>query len=171
MKPTITKIWIITDTHFNHRKLEEYAGRPSDFETRIMNNLKTMVGNNDLLIHLGDFCIGQDVYWHTEFHKLPGRKVFVMGNHDQKSVNWYLNHGWYFVCHTFSLWYGGKKILFSHIPQEDKGHFDLNVHGHFHNTSHRSQEPEIQKLYNPAKHKLLAIENTEYKPVLLDSFL
>jgi calcineurin-like phosphoesterase family protein len=47
------KYWVITDTHLGHGKMEEYCGRPKDFEDRILRNL-TCVQESDVLIHLGD---------------------------------------------------------------------------------------------------------------------
>ncbi len=44
------KIWLISDTHFGHRKMITY-GRPEDFESQIINNINRYVGENDILIH------------------------------------------------------------------------------------------------------------------------
>lgn len=52
------KIWITTDTHFGHDMLIQY-GRPTDFSERIFKGLE-QVSPGDMLIHLGDFCIGKD---------------------------------------------------------------------------------------------------------------
>ena len=101
---------------------------------------------------------------------LPYKKVLIRGNHDRKSANWYLDHGWDMVCDGFRLEVFGKKILFTHVPQKDDGWFDLNIHGHFHNSDHRSCEPEFVKLLTD-KHILLSLENTDYKPVLLEKLI
>lgn len=172
------KIWLTTDTHFGHKKLIEFTGRPEGFETKILNNLVNGPGqsgtnfkNGDLLIHLGDFCIGKDADWHQLFmESLPTvRKVLVRGNHDKKSDQWYYEHGWDFVCQNFTLYFQGKRILFSHRPQPD-GKFDINIHGHFHNSDHHLHEPELVAIRN-SKQKLLAIENTNLMPVTLESFI
>lgn len=175
------KIYLITDTHFNHDRMIEYCNRPKNFEEMIWSGLR-IINPNDLLIHLGDVCIGNDKETHL---KLMGRvqckKILIRGNHDRKSNNWYLENGWDFVCKTFSDIYFGKKILFSHEPHEDIG-FDINIHGHFHNTLYRLKRGEYviegeqdRNETNLAvltdKHKLLALEYTDYKPVDLEKFL
>ncbi len=150
----------------------EYCGRPKGFETKIINNLCKQVKNDDVLIHLGDFCIGNDAFWHTWFHNnlpLP-KKWLIRGNHDRKSDSWYITHRWDFVGTRIYLDAFGKRLAFSHIPIADDGSYDINIHGHFHNSDHRSTEPELQALYTP-KHRLLALEYTNYQPVLLDKFI
>lgn len=172
------KYWITTDTHFGHRKLEEYSGRPSNFEDLIWKGLEKLT-TTDCLIHLGDVCIGKDSEWHKKIQTLDCRLILVKGNHDGQSNSWYLEHGWDFVCDSFSMKFGGKNILFSHEPQ-DIGKFDLNIHGHFHNNLHRLLEgryvidgeeernKDILCVLTP-KHKLLAIEDTNYQPVKLET--
>lgn len=163
------KIWLTTDTHFGHDKLVEYAGRPEGFSVLIYKNLKAALHPSHMLIHLGDIGIGKDAEYHAAFiETLPSRKVLVRGNHDRKSNAWYLDHGWDFVCERFTDTYFGKRILFSHMPVKDDGFYDVNIHGHFHNSDFRvAQELAVKN----DKQKLLALEYTDLKPVRLDDFL
>lgn len=169
------RYWLLTDTHFGHRKLEELSGRPSDFEIRILDNCKKMIASDDVLIHLGDvtLCPSEPTsMWNLRFtSEVPGKKILVLGNHDKKSDPWYYTHGWDTVCRSIAIKFMGDRILFSHIPQQQLGRSNINIHGHFHNNDHRSMEPEIKAFYNPAIHKLLAIEYTNYQPILLETFL
>lgn len=179
----IARTWIITDTHFGHDKMVEYCGRPKNHSDLILKNL-AMIQTGDILIHLGDFCIGNDELWHKLFfEELSGvRKILVKGNHDRKSNNWYLTHGWDFVCDKFSDHFFGNYITFSHIPIN--GIQNINIHGHFHNTLHRlldkkfypgeeerNKEDFPLENYNPKLHRLITIENTNYKPILLEQGL
>jgi calcineurin-like phosphoesterase family protein len=165
------KYWLITDTHFGHDKLVEYCARPQGFEGKIMENLYKTLSDDDVLIHLGDFCMGNDGKWTEMFMKQKkSKKWLIKGNHDHKTNSWYLNHGWDFVGKSIKDKFFGKNILFSHIPQIDDGWYDLNIHGHFHNSDHRKHEKELVVIKNP-KQKLLAIEYTNYQPVLLNTFM
>lgn len=167
------KIYATSDTHFGHTALYEKYGRPADFEARLINSLRRISG--DLLIHAGDFCIGNDEQWHVDFMRITAnmaRKVLVRGNHDPKSDAWYLDHGWDFVCESFSARMFGKNIIFSHKPVniESGTEFDLNVHGHYHGggiNSHRYRGG----LYDPTFHRDLAPELHEYAPVMLERFI
>jgi len=187
------KVYLITDTHFSHtEKMMLYCNRPKDYEDRIIEGISKLK-EEDILIHLGDVCIGDDKYNNRLFcEKCKARKILVKGNHDKKSNRWYLEHGWDFVCYKFQDKFFGKTILFSHQPQRYEsdlvntqygaGNFDINIHGHFHNTLHRLLEGrylvEGEKERNKEDlmvltgfHKLLAIEYTNYKPISLEKFL
>lgn len=163
------KIYITTDTHFNHKMLLDNNFRPQGYEEKIFEGLKNLP-SDCLLIHLGDVCLGKDEEMHEKYIKpLKYRKWLIKGNHDHKSTNWYLNHGWDFVAYQFIDRYYGVKILFSHIPKEDFGQYELNIHGHFHDTDHRIQEPEIQAILNN-KQLLIALEHIDYQPFNLQKY-
>lgn len=159
-------IWVTTDTHFNHKALIEY-GRPADFEEKIKKHLKFSVRKEDLLIHLGDVCIGNDLENNNWFKKELGCKTYLIrGNHDNKSINWYFNNGWDVVADRLDIEMFGKKMCFTHIPVAWDGYYDINYHGHFHDTDHRRNEPDFNKIlcgYN----KLISLENTNYQPFKL----
>ena len=164
------KIWLITDTHFNHKKIAEYCNRPENYEGLILHNLK-MIPKDDILIHLGDVCLGNDEEMHRRLNNsCKCKKVLVRGNHDKKTSSWYYEHGWDFVCHSFTDRYFRKWILFSHKPKEVGKHINWNIHGHFHNANLQTWEPEIRDILCD-KHRLLCLEDSKYRPVLLDSFL
>ena len=56
------KYYLITDTHFGHEMLVRNKHREIGYEDKILNNLRKKSG--DVLIHLGDICIGKDEEWH-----------------------------------------------------------------------------------------------------------
>lgn len=164
------KFWIISDTHLGHDKLTtEYHIRPEGFEEKILRNLMTHVMDADILIHLGDICIGKDEFWNNAIRDLPGRKWLVRGNHDGKSLTWYLSHGWHFVADQITLDAYGKRICFSHEPVHPKecdggSRFDINIHGHCHADNHRRADSGFDYQY------LIALEH-DYRPVTLRSIV
>lgn len=161
------KLYIISDTHFGHEKIIEYCNRPNNHEEIISRNL-SVLSPQDCLIHLGDICIGKDSLHHDiRICKIPCKKILVMGNHDSKSWNWYMEHGWDFVCDSFKLKYAGKIICFSHKPQPWDGDWEVNVHGHLHNLGHRENEYKELKQW----HRLYAPELMNYQPVELAKFI
>jgi len=160
------RYWITSDTHFGHDKLKEYTERPDRFENIILHKHSSLIRDDDVLIHLGDFCIGKETYWHDKFMtRIKCKKWLVKGNHDKKSNTWYMSHGWDFVADSIGLRVFGLKIALSHIPMIDNGLFDVNVHGHFHNSDHRRHEPELVAI-KTYKHKLVKLEHA-YEPQLL----
>ena len=85
------KIWLTTDTHFNHANMVKYCGRPVDFDSKIWMGFMSKIGAEDCLIHLGDFTMGH--YDENMAHLtaiVPGKKVLIIGNHDRKSAKWYM---------------------------------------------------------------------------------
>lgn len=167
------RIYLTTDTHFSHAKIITF-GRPADYEERIYKGLTDLIprlGLNDVVLHLGDICIGNDEMVHQELMAaIPCKRWLIKGNHDNKSNNWYLTHGWDFVGETLSIKAFGENILFSHVPQKlMRKEKNINIHGHFHDNEHRSWQ--YKAIYNKNRHLLLALEHYEYRPVLLEQFL
>jgi len=178
------QIWIIADTHLGHDNIVKYCNRPENHNELILARIE-IIKERDILIHLGDFCIGRDEFWHEEFfRRIPNTKrVLVLGNHDKKSKNWYLRNGWDFACKEFKNCYFGKDITFSHLPVKNPQ--NINIHGHYHNNlqrllakkyvvegeKERNDKDFPLENYNPKLHKLLCIEDKNYKPILLETFL
>lgn len=160
------KVYIISDTHFNHDAIISYCDRPTDHEIKLWKSMEK-IGADDLLIHLGDICIGEDQMVHAYIKDLKCRKVLVMGNHDSKSWHWYMGHGWDFACESFKLRYANKTICFSHKPQPWDGEWDINVHGHLHNLGHRDNEYRELKKW----HRLYSPELMGYAPIELSKFI
>lgn len=158
--------WIISDTHFNHSKKMVEIGRPENYEEQIFDSLSNLTPE-DVLIHLGDICLGKDKELHEKFIRpLKCRKILVKGNHDHKSLSWYMEHGWDFACEAFSMDYAGKHLFFTHIPDMvTEG--TINIHGHLHNVEHRS----YPIFYNPEIHYLVSLEKQGYKAQRLDTFI
>lgn len=165
------KIWVITDTHFNHtQRMMDLCGRPADYEQRLFDAMMAIPAE-DVLIHLGDVALGNEKEMHEKYIKpLQCKKWLARGNHDSKSNKWYLENGWDFVAYEIRDKYFGKKVVFTHIPIAADGVWEKNIHGHFHNTTHRSQEPAMVALYTE-NHIKVAVEETDYKPVLLENLL
>jgi len=172
-------IYLITDTHFNHKNMVKYCNRPENFDKLIWDALDNLP-KDCTLIHLGDICMGGDIKTHEHIAKLPYKKILIKGNHDTKSNKWYREHGWDHVYKSLSEVYFGKYITLSHIPIPNIDH--MNIHGHFHNNLERlknkrwvvedeeERNREVLKSLN-SNHKLLAIEYTNYRPVLLEEFI
>lgn len=166
--------WITSDTHLGHDKMVEYCMRPQDHSEVILNNLKKMDSKpGDVLIHLGDICIGNEEIWQNELYRALSEKGLIIwltkGNHDKKSDKWYLERVFHFVCETFTINMYGLNILFSHKPIKDNG-YDLNIHGHFHNSDHKRHEPELVAIKNN-KQFLYAQEYEDYRPITLKSII
>lgn len=151
--------WILTDTHLGHGRMREYCGRPEGFEEKIFEAL-AVVQPEDVLIHLGDFCIRRDEYWHKQFMSrcAAAKKWLLRGNHDKKTVAWYLEHGWDCVATEIVMRLHGMDLAFSHYPLP-KGEWDLNIHGHLHKLADEAPGEPWQRL--------VCLEENNYQPANL----
>jgi len=165
------KYWIITDTHFNHPNIIEYCNRPQNSDELLRENILNHVKKNDILIHLGDVCMGNDKENNNWFEGLGTKNILIKGNHDKKSYRWYMQNGWDLCVYRLDLKMFGKHIAFTHTPVGWDGYFDLNIHGHLHNANYKRYETDFIKKTINGYHKLLAVEYTDYKPVLLRDFI
>lgn len=97
------KLWFTSDTHYNHSNIcaatTNWAISPEDYRVRnfknldqmndtLVNNINNLVGENDILIHLGDWSFGgfESI---AEFRsRIICKNVhIVLGNHDHHILN------------------------------------------------------------------------------------
>jgi len=155
------KIWLITDTHFNHDMLVAEGYRPADFQEQICRNWARLVLSQDKIIHLGDVIMKRPSELAEIMKNLLGRKILVRGNHDRESDGWYERAGFSFVAQGILI--GG--VWLTHAPQITlPDGAILNVHGHLHAGTHRTE--------TTAEHcKLFSLEQDGYSPVGIDEFV
>lgn len=166
MRITPVNIYVVADTHFYHHNIIGYCGRPFNYCTEMNEKMITrwnsVVKKTDMVIHCGDFALHKksDKVGET-CRRLNGRKILVRGNHDRKTINWYLRNGFDFVCDTFTL----GRIIFTHRPMKKQdlvlSYYDLNIHGHLHEKP--SPHPEL--------YENVCVEQTNYFPIKLDHIL
>jgi calcineurin-like phosphoesterase family protein len=161
-------IWVISDTHFNHANIIRYCGRSftnvDQMNDTMIRRWNSCVREGDLVLHLGDFALHKDSSSVRAICKqLHGRKILVKGNHDRKSMTWYINNGFEFFCDSFVL----GDILFTHRPVpkslfiQMQIPYRLNVHGHIHQ----------KETLDPLMYKNVSVEKLNYFPIHLDSIL
>lgn len=161
--------WLISDTHFNHLKLEEWGGRSGDWQEKLWDGIWA-IPPGDTLIHLGDVCIGDDDPVNRKITTLKNRKyILIRGNHDNKSLNWYSERGWDFVCDGLELLYMGHYLHLTHRPARPQGNTTWNIHGHTHGNLHRLEE--YTDFYSKDYHIDISPEIIGFKPILLKTLV
>jgi len=152
------KIWVITDTHFNHPGIIE-MGRPEDYQEQILYNWRVVVDDNDLVIHLGDVIFNRQTELKGIMDSLPGTKILVRGNHDHRP-SWYLNRGFTWACDAMEY----RGVYFTHIPSRHlPPGCEVNIHGHLHTGNHR-----LDEIAKRPWHIKLSLEEVGYRPILLE---
>ena len=117
-----SKVFFTSDTHFYHGNIIRFCNRPfKDVEMMnetIISNWNDTVGQDDIVFHLGDFCLGGSAEWTKILDRLNGKIYLIMGNHDLKmhievgKQRIYLNH-YPFLC--FDGGYKDVWQLFGHV--------------------------------------------------------
>jgi calcineurin-like phosphoesterase family protein len=164
-------IYVTTDWHIGHKNIQEYCGRPDNWEKLLWKNFRQL-GCDDILIALGDMVWGDNVEAHKKIQALPCRKWLIRGNHEDHDCVWYLKY-WDFCANMFKFHYNGNNIIFSHEPMRVEP-TQLNMHGHLHNLTVESFEHVYNKKCDwtlDEKHIRICIETLNYKPNTLDKAL
>ena len=166
-------IYIISDTHFNHKNIIQYENRPfnsvSEMNDAIIKNWNSIIKDDDIVIHLGDVGLGDSAKLKQIIPSLKGHKILIKGNHDNKSKNYFLNCGFEEVINNKLEVIDGVKIYFSHRPESrpgDGSKYDIHLYGHVHSKLKDTKYPTISK--NGA---CLCVERWEYKPILLSKII
>ena len=83
-----SRIWFTSDTHFGHANIIGYTNRPfsdvDEMDVVLAANWNRVVGKDDLVFHLGDFCFGTPGDWRSIHERLNGHIVLILGNHDMR---------------------------------------------------------------------------------------
>lgn len=156
-------MWVISDTHFFHKAIIEFAGRPEDHNELMLKNWRELVKPDDIILHLGDIVLGSNTLFDQLAPQLTGRKYLLRGNHDHKKIGWYRKRGFLSADGAAPTNYRGYQIHFSHFPQPrivKRDPMAINVHGHIHELNR-----EHPRLIN------VCVEQTDYKPVWIKDVL
>jgi len=83
----IGNVWFISDPHFFHEKIIEYADRPfkdvREMNETIIRNINDKVKEGDTLFCLGDVGFGSNTRLKKLISKINGKKILIRGNHDR----------------------------------------------------------------------------------------
>ena len=150
------KVWVISDTHYGHKNICRGVtawrlpdgsiplSQTRDFKTieqmneSIVNNINSVVGQDDVLIHLGDWSFGGFENVKIFRDRIVCQEIhLILGNHDHHIEN---NRGdcqelFASVNHYTKLMYKFGTFVLMHYPMAswdglNKGH--THLHGHVH---------------------------------------
>lgn len=110
--------WIIADTHFGDPDINGYSGRPTDAEERIMASWRSLVADEDVVVHLGDLSLLPPDRVAPLVSALPGRLLLLLGNHDHPEAEPYERMG-IGIIPPFALTRGDWTVAFTHAPHSE----------------------------------------------------
>lgn len=167
-------IYFTSDTHFGHANIIQYCSRPftdvDHMNETLVQNWNARVGPDDLVYHLGDFCMGNKKINAPIRRRLNGKVIIVKGNHDPKDE--VLRDAGFDEIHTrLEIEVDGYKLYLAHIPMHlDPGeryyppelkteapvYYDYFLCGHVH-TSWKRQGKTIN----------VGVDVSDFKPLTL----
>ena len=154
MKNKISKIFFISDTHFNHKNIIKYANRPfksiKDMDKILIRNWNSVVNKHDIVYFLGDFVLRKNPSHYLR--QLNGRIIFIRGNHDK----YYIGRNYTHRYLTFS--YNNIYFYLTHVPYKVPDNWKgWSITGHIHNSG-----PLINRKYKQVN---VSVEQIGYKPI------
>ena len=113
-------IFFTSDTHFWHENILKFCNRPfssiEEMNDTIINNWNSVVKENDIVFHLGDFCFCGSDKFKELIETLNGRIYLILGNHDWKTIKQWHATKFEGVYQQMSIKIDGRKIDLNHFP-------------------------------------------------------
>jgi calcineurin-like phosphoesterase family protein len=157
-------LWFTADTHFNHKSIIDYCGRPfssvEEMNETIISNWNNVVSTKDHVYHLGDFAFGSNDSVRKIRYRLKGKIHLILGNHDYKNKVNRLSSCFTEVKDLLTLKHNKQKIILCHYCMNvwDSSHYNSwHLFGHSHNTWHTE-----------AKSFDVGVDSWEFKPISFD---
>lgn len=156
-------VWVWSDTHFGHKNIIKYCDRPfcdlDEMSQQLIDNHNAVVGDDDLVIWVGDVAFMSDQKANEILANLNGERVLVIGNHDMnkgkvRNLDFKEKHLVYTIESPIP-------IVFTHYPFENCPPEWINVHGHIHNAYDT----------NSLQHINVSVEVIDYTPMHWDNIL
>lgn len=80
-------IFFTADEHYGHTNIIKYCNRPFknvyQMDDVLIQRHNEKVHKNDIVYHLGDFCLKKNVHVLEYVYKLKGTHIFLKGSHDR----------------------------------------------------------------------------------------
>ena len=160
------KRFVIADTHFGHENIIRYEGRPfksaKEMDERLITLWNSVVGNEDLVFVLGDFTLSRRIPIIKELvDHLHGRKVLIMGNHDTRKPNDYIECGFEVAIRKPIMVESG--VILMHEPFVDGS---LIAPNYFYFFGHVHANKTLMDEYSNCM--CVSVERIDYRPIDLD---
>ena len=167
----MSKVFVISDTHFGHKNIIQFEKEKRPYKTieehdqDLLQRWNAVVKPEDTIWHLGDVYFSEG--WKVLPH-LNGKKRLVLGNHDAKKEDVLMRY--FHRIYGVATW---NDYILSHVPVHpyqlgDKSRFKGNIHGHMHSKRVFKQEFDFAELGPDPNYFCVSVEQTGLKPILME---
>lgn len=165
-------IYLIGDTHFNHKNIMKYTHRDELFhdvqemDETMVRNWNETIKAEDTVYFLGDYTgpPGRLEVYYKKLRdltsQLKGNNISILGNHDRKGgcIKFASSKVLHYKKHTF---------LLIHDPKQVNNWNNWVIHGHEHNN-----KPEDYPFINGERKTInVSVELLDYRPLSIDKLL
>ena len=167
-----SKVYFTSDTHFNHTNIIRFCKRPfkdvGEMNECLIRNWNSVVGPDDIVFHLGDFCLGGSVEWTKILDRLNGKIYLIVGNHDLKNMRQGFIGRFEHVAMQMYIQIGKQDIYLNHCPLLCYGGSYRNtwqLFGHVHTNPFTKglDSPRLSMLF-PTQYDV-GVDNNNFTPV------
>ena len=161
-----------SDTHFNHANIIKFCNRPfkdvEQMNETMIANWNRVVGMDNTVFHLGDFCLGGAAEWTKVLDRLNGRIFLIMGNHDLKNLRQGFIGRFEHVAMQMHIMVGKQRIYLCHYPflcfeGGYKNVWQLFGHVHSRKSNMGIDAGRLQHLF-PTQYDV-GVDNNDFTPV------
>jgi calcineurin-like phosphoesterase family protein len=145
------------DEHYGHHNIIKYCDRPfgtiHDMDAEIIKRHNEIVTEDDIVVHAGDFTLGEKSHAKNYIDQLNGTHIFISGSHDY----------WLGKKHPLQIWVRkieDETVVVCHYAMRTwpASHYNSwNLYGH----SHGRLEPQ-------GKQWDVGVDNNNFYPVSFD---
>lgn len=150
-------IWLTADWHLWHKNIIKYCNRPfknvAQMTSILVENYCEIVSEEDTVYFLGDMMLGTSQFFDEKLENvlssIPGQKHLILGNHDKRSPQRYIDVGFDSVHTELVLTpEPDKQITLIHDPAKARTPNKVYAVGHIHGLWKTLVGQNGQKLFN-----------------------
>lgn len=169
------KVLFTSDTHFNHANIIDFCSRPfknvNEMNETLITNWNHVVGVDDIVFHLGDFCLGGSAEWTNVLNRLNGKIYLIVGNHDMKNLRQSYYDRFEEIVMQKHTEIGKQNIYLNHCPFLCYGGAYKNtwqLFGHVHTSKNNTgKDASRLNMLFPTQYDV-GVDNNNFTPVSFD---
>lgn len=170
-------VFFTSDTHFWHSNIIKFCNRPfssvAEMNDTIIDNWNSVVKENDIVFHLGDFGFCGSQQLKRIFERLNGNIHLVIGNHDWKMLKDGSSQHFASISQQLSIIVNDQSIYLNHYPflcyagtYRSKSQRVWQLFGHVHTSPLSDKGLDNERMTNlfPTQYDV-GVDNNNFTPV------
>ena len=167
-----SKVYFTSDTHFYHSNIIDFCKRPfknvEDMNEALIENWNRVVSQDDIVFHLGDFCLRGSHEWTKILNRLNGKIYLILGNHDLKNIRQGYTSRFELTSMQMHIEVDKQKIYLNHCPLLCYGGAYGNtwqLFGHVHTSKYNTgKDASRLDMLFPTQYDV-GVDNNDFTPV------